>query len=278
MAWHPSFALETKIDLVMPWCATMARRERELLITDPWFYLLAVPAVLLVGISKGGFGGGAGLVAVPVLSFVMPLAQAAAILLPILCVMDLFAVSAYRGQYSAPNLRRLLPGGLVGIAGGALAFGVLDERWLRVFVGAIALGFVMQWVLGPKALKAKKPGAVGGVFWGAVGGFTSTLAHAGGPPVSVYLLPQKLPPVLFVGTTVIVFTMFNYVKLIPYAWFGQLSADNLATSLVLLPLAPLGIKLGRWLLDRINGVLFYRIVYSLLLIAGLKLVSEALQH
>lgn len=255
----------------------MTRRERELLITDPWFYVLAVPAVLLVGISKGGFGGGAGLVTVPVLSLVMPLPQAAAILLPILCVMDLFAVSAYRGQHSAPNLRRLLPGGVVGIAGGALAFGVLDERWLRVFVGAIAVGFVTQWAVGLKAPNAKKPGAVSGVFWGAVGGFTSTLAHAGGPPVSVYLLPQKLPPVLFVGTTVVVFTMFNYLKLIPYALLGQLSADNLATSLVLFPLAPLGIKLGRWLLERINGVLFYRIVYSLLLFAGLKLISEAFQ-
>ena len=125
------------------------------------------------------------MIAVPLLSFVMPLAQAAAVLLPILCVMDLFAVAAYRGQYSAPNLRRLLPGGLVGIAVGALAFGALDERWLRVVVGAIAVGFAMQWVLGWSAPEAKKPGAVSGVFWGAVGGFTSTLAHAGGPPVSV---------------------------------------------------------------------------------------------
>jgi uncharacterized membrane protein YfcA len=88
------------------------------------------------------------------------------------------------------------------------------------------------------------------------------------------LLPQRLPPALFVGTTVIVFTMFNYVKLVPYAWLGQLSADNLATSLVLLPLAPLGIHLGRWLLRRIDGVLFYRIVYGLLLITGVKLISE----
>ena len=103
----------------------------ELLISDPWFYALAVPVVLLVGISKGGFGGGAGLVAVPVLSFAMPLPQAAAILLPILCAMDLFAVAAYRGQYSAPNLKRLLPASLVGIACGALAFGALEERWLR---------------------------------------------------------------------------------------------------------------------------------------------------
>jgi len=251
----------------------------ELFISDPWFYVLAVPVVLLVGISKGGFGGGAGLVAVPALSLVMPLPRAAAILLPILCVMDLFAVSAYRGQYSSSNLRRLLPGGVIGIVGGAAVFGALEERWLRVLVGAIALGFAMQWVFGlGRDASASKPGTMSGVFWGAVGGFTSTLAHAGGPPVSVYLLPQRLPPALFVGTTVIVFTMFNYLKLIPYAWLGQLNTDNLATSLVLLPLAPLGIQLGRWLLERINAVLFYRIVYSLLLITGLKLVSEAFRR
>lgn len=221
------------------------------------------------------------MVAVPLLSFAMPLPQAAAILLPILCAMDLFALRAYRGQYSGPNLRRLLPGGLVGIGAGALAFGALDERWLRVMVGAIAMWFAMQWVVGlfrPKGelAEGKEPGGLSGVFWGAVGGFTSTLAHAGGPPVSVYLLPQGLPPLLFVGTTVIVFTMFNYLKLIPYWWLGQLSAENLATSLVLLPLAPLGIYLGRWLLDRVSDVLFYRIAYVLLLITGLKLVSEGL--
>jgi uncharacterized membrane protein YfcA len=251
----------------------------DLLISDPLFYVLAVPVVLLVGVGKGGFGGGIGMVAVPFLSFVMPLPQAAAILLPILCVMDLFALGAYRGQYSVPNLKRLMPAGLVGIAAGGLAFGALDERWLRVVVGAIAVAFAMQWVLGVFRLKgrepeARKPGAVSGAFWGAAGGFTSTLAHAGGPPVAVYLLPQRLPPTVFVGTTVVVFTMFNYVKLIPYGLLGQLSLENLATSFLLLPLAPLGIKLGRWLHDRVNEGLFYRLVYGLLLLTGLKLVSE----
>jgi hypothetical protein len=114
------------------------------------------------------------------------------------------------------------------------------------------------------------------MFWGAVGGFTSTLAHAGGPPVAVYLLPQKLHPTLFVGTTVIVFTVINYVKLVPYAWLGQLRTENLLTSLALLPLAPLGVRLGRWLHDRVDDVLFYRISYVLLLVTGLKLVSEGL--
>jgi uncharacterized membrane protein YfcA len=251
------------------------------LVADPLFYFLAVPVVLWVGVSKGGFGGGAGMVAVPLLSLSVPLPQAAAILLPILCAMDLFAVAAYRGQYSAANVRRLLPAALVGIGLGGLAFGTLDDRWLRVVVGAIAVAFVARWALGLFRRRggpadARRPGALSGAFWGSVAGFTSTLAHAGGPPVSVYLLPQRLPPTLFVGTTVIVFTVINYAKLVPYAWLGQLRSENLLTSLVLLPLAPLGIRLGRWLHDRVDDVLFYRITYALLLVTGLKLIAEGL--
>lgn len=262
-----------------PFTCDHSRLVSGLFISDPWFYVLAVPVVLLFGISKGGFGGVAGMVGVPFLSFVMPLPKAAAILLPILCVMDLFAIRVYRGQYSAPNLRILMPAGVVGVVAGALAFGALDERWLRVIVGAIAVAFALHWVLGLALLRGRDPeakshGVLSGAFWGVVGGFTSTLAHAGAPPVAVYLLPQRLPPTIFVGTTVIVFMMYNYLKLIPYAWLGQLSADNLATSVLLLPLAPIGIKLGRWLRDKVNDVLFYRIVYGLLLITGLKLVSE----
>jgi len=252
-----------------------------LVVSEPLFYLLAVPVVLIVGISKGGFGSGVGMIAVPVLSFALPLAQAAAILLPILCVMDLFALAAFRGKHSAPNLRRLMPAALVGIAAGSLAFDALDERWLRVIVGAIAVVFSLDWVLGVarrrgRQPEGRQPGVWGGAWWGAVGGFTSTLAHAGGPPVSVYLLPQRMDPTIYVGTTVIVFTMINYVKLIPYAWLGQLSGENLATSLVLLPLAPLGVRLGRWLHDRVDEVLFYRIAHGLLFITGLKLASEGL--
>ena len=246
------------------------------LVTDPWFYVLAVPVVLLVGISKGGFGGGAGLVAVPLLSVVMPLPQAAAILLPILCVMDLFAALGVPGAIQRGQSQESVAGrggrdrlwrGLVRIARRAVAACPrgCDRGRVRVAVG-------------PRNQSARIGRHARGVFWGAVGGFTSTLAHAGGPPVSVHLLPQKLPPALFVGTTVIVFAMFNYLKLIPYGWLGQLSADNLMTSLVLLPLAPVGIRLGRWLLERIEGVVFYRIVYALLLVTGLKLVSEALVY
>jgi uncharacterized membrane protein YfcA len=250
-----------------------------LLIAEPLFYLIAVPVVLVVGIGKGGFGGDVGVIAVPAMSFAVPLPQAAAILLPILCVMDVFAVAAYRSHYSRSNLRRLLPAALVGIGAGALAFGALDERWLRVVVGLLAVTFAVRWIVGVARLRGRAPaarpaGLWSGAFWGAAAGFSSTLAHAGGPPASVYLLPQRLHPTLFVGTTVILFTAINYTKLLPYAWLGQLRPENLATSLVLLPLAPIGVMLGRWLHDRVDEVLFYRIVYGLLLIAGLKLVSE----
>jgi hypothetical protein len=253
----------------------------ELLIREPLFYALAIPVVLVVGISKGGFGGGVGMIAVPALSLAIPLPQAAAILLPILCLMDLFAVTAFRGTYSTPNLRRLVPAALLGIGAGTLAFGVLDERWLRAIVGVIAVAFAMQWVVQVarghgRMPRGRTPGALSGVLWGTVTGFTSTLAHAGGPPASVYLLPQRMPPTLYAGTMVVLFTLVNYVKLVPYAWLGQLSDANLATSLVLAPLAPIGVRLGRWLHDRIDEQLFYRVAYGLLLITGLKLVSEGL--
>lgn len=251
-----------------------------MIISDPFFYAVAIPAVLLVGISKGGFGGGVGLLGVPMIALAIPLVQASAILLPILCVMDLFAVWAYRGQYSAANLRVLIPAALVGIAAGSLAFGELHEGSIRALVGSIALAFAGQyWIRllssGGEEPRPTTPGAASGWFWGAAAGFTSTIAHAGGPPVSVYLLPQRLPRTLYVGTTVVLFTAMNYAKLGPYALLGQLHFGNLATSIALAPLAPAGIALGRWLHDRVDEALFYRISYALLVVVGGRLLWDA---
>lgn len=249
-------------------------------LTEPFFYAIAIPAVLLVGISKGGFGGGVGLLGVPMLALAIPLVQAAAILLPILCVMDLLAVYAYRGQYSTANLRVLLPGALAGIAAGSVAFGAFDEAWIRCIVGAVALVFAAQyWInLLHRGGEEAEPAAarpLPGLFWGAVSGFTSTVAHAGGPPLGVYVLPQRLPRTVYVGTTVLFFTVINYVKLGPYALLGLLHGGNLATSLALAPLAPVGIWLGRWLHDRVSESTFYRISYALLVLVGVKLLWDA---
>lgn len=115
-------------------------------------------------------------------------------------------------------------------------------------------------------------------MWSTLSGFTSFVSHAGGPPMMIYLLPKQLEKAVLVGTLTILFTVINYTKLIPYALLGQLSADNLATAAVLAPIAPLGVKLGAWLHDRIDEKLFYRLSYGFLLLTGLKLSWDGLRH
>lgn len=247
------------------------------MIEDPLFYLVAVPAILIVGLSKGGMGGGLGVVAVPMMSLAIPPAQAAAILLPILCVMDLFALWGFRGVYDRTNLRILLPAALLGVATGALSYNALSEGDIKLMVGLTALLFAANWLirqLGGLELKATSARPIAGRFFGALAGFTSFSVHAGGPPVDMYLLPQRMDKSLFVGTTVIFFTVVNYVKLVPYAWLGLLDTGNLSTSLGLMILAPIGIYLGIWMHRRVRESWFYLLCYGLLLVAGLKLSIE----
>lgn len=247
------------------------------MIDDPYFYLLAVPVVLLVGISKGGFGGGLGTLAVPLLALMIDPRLAAAILLPILCAMDIFSVWSFRGTWDKLNVKILLPGALLGTLAGALTFHITNADMIRVLVGLLALYFVGHYVWGLRLLQQAKPRSasmVRGSFWGAMAGYVSYIAHAGGPPVSIYLLPQHLPKVTLVGTTVIFFAIINFVKLIPYVWLGQLNGDTLITSLVLMPLAPIGVLLGVYLLHRVSDKWFYWSCYGFLLVAGIKLVYE----
>ncbi len=249
-----------------------------MLLTDPWFYASAVPAVLIMGISKGGFGGGLGILAVPLLSLVIGPVQAAAILLPILCVMDLIGVWAYRGHADPASLRIMLPGAVAGITLGSLTFGLLDETFVRLLLGVIAVTFSLDYWLRRRhvAAEAQPQDVLRGGFWGAVSGFTSFIAHAGGAPLQVYLLPRQLDKTLYQGTTVIFFIVVNYVKLIPYSLLGQLGDTNLELALVLLPLAALGMGLGIWLHKRVPAERFYQLCYAFLLLTGLRLLYESL--
>ena len=248
------------------------------MITDPTFYILAAIAVIIVGLSKSGFGSGIGVLGVPLMALVIPPAQAAAIMLPLLCVMDIFNVFHYRSQFDRTNLIILVPAALLGILLGTFTFRYLTDDHIRIMLGVISILFVINFFVGRRnGTKKMEPDRVKGSIWGAIAGFTSFGVHAGGPPVNIYLLPQKMDKTIFVGTTVIFFTIVNYVKLIPYAYLGQLSGDNLLTSLILAPLVPLGFWLGIKLHDRVNETLFYNLAYISLFITGTKLLYDGLK-
>jgi len=247
------------------------------MIIDPFFYLVSIPAVLIVGFSKGGFGGGLGLIAVPLMSLVVSPVQAAAILLPILCFMDLLSMWGFRGRFDKENLKILLPSALFGILFGALTFKLFSEAHLKLGVGFIAILFCLQFVIAKyrnKENEIKQSSILKGGFWGCVAGFCSFSVHAGGPPLNFYLLPQRLNKSIFVGTTVIFFALLNYIKLIPYAWLGLFETSNLLTSLSLFAFAPIGVYLGMRMHHRLSDGWFYLCCYSLLAIAGSKLFYE----
>jgi len=244
--------------------------------TDPLFYAAAIPAVLLVGLAKGGLGGAMGFLGVPVMALAISPIRAAAILLPILVVMDMVSLWSWRGNYHVPTLAVLLPGALAGIGLGWLTAAIVTPDMVRLILGVVTMLFVLRW-LWQKHARAEVAGPrrpVLGVFWGAVSGFTSFVAHAGGPPFQVYVLPQRLAPALYVGTSVIYFAVVNAVKLVPYFALGQFDAANLAASAILLPLAPFATLLGAFIVRRMKAEAFYGLTYATVLIVALKLLWD----
>jgi uncharacterized membrane protein YfcA len=247
------------------------------LITDPFFYVVTIPAVLLLGVSKSGFGAGFGSLAVPMMALAVTVPEAAAILMPVLLLMDVLGMAAFRKDFDLKLLKFLIPCGLVGIVIGALLFKLLDARTVAAMVGVFTLAFLAQRLLfPPKADSAPPPKWLGAILT-ATSGFTSFIAHAGGPPISAYVIPLRLSPVKFTATMAFFFFVINLSKWIPYAWLGLLDTRNMATSLVLLPLAPIGVWIGVRLARRIGQTLFYRFLYAGMLLTGLKLVWDAMR-
>jgi len=248
-----------------------------LFITDPIFYAVAVPAVLLLGVSKSGFGAGFGSLAVPLMAMAVTVPQAAAILMPVLLLMDLLGMAAFRRDFDARLLKFLMPFGLLGVVIGALLFKVLDARVVAGVVGLFTLLFLAQRLLFPPRPDSPAPPRWLGAILTVTSGFTSFVAHAGGPPLSAYVIPMRLSPVRFTATLAFFFFVINLSKWLPYAWLGLLDWRNLGTSLVLLPLAPVGVWIGVRMARSISPVLFYRLLYAGMLLTGLKLLWDSLK-
>jgi uncharacterized membrane protein YfcA len=231
------------------------------LIGDPWFYAAAIPAVLLMGLSKSGFLMGFGSLATPLLALAVPVPQAAAIMLPLLLVMDATGVQQLWRERDREMLRLMLPAGLLGTVIGTLLFGLVPSKT----------------VAGVVRRDAPPPGRAAGFVLTALGGFTSFVAHAGGPPIQAYVLPLKMDPVRLTATLAVLMGAINLSKWIPYAWLGLLDARNLATSLVLVPLAPLGVWAGVWAARRIEPKWFYALAYVGMAATGAKLLWDGLR-
>ena len=247
------------------------------LITDPAFYAVAVPAVLLVGLSKSGVGAGFGALGVPLMALAVPVPQAAAIMLPLLMVMDLLGLRALWRERDAALLRTLLPAGLLGTALGTLLFGWLSAKAVAGLVGGITLVFLLIRTVLPPRADAAVPSRALGWLLATVSGFTSFVAHAGGPPLGFYLLPLKLDPVRLTATMAVFFAAVNASKWLPYAALGLFDAGNLATAAVLAPVAPLGVWAGVRLLRRLPPQLFQRLFLAGMAATGVKLLADALR-
>jgi uncharacterized membrane protein YfcA len=246
------------------------------MITDPLFYASAIPAVTLMGLAKGGFSG-LGLLSLPLMALVISPVQAAAITLPILIVQDVVSVWAYRHTWDRRNVAILLIGAISGILTGYLLAARVSDAAITLAVGVISVAFAVRRMVLERGATPPKPTSADvprGVFWGWVTGFTSMIAHAGGPPFQIYVMPQRLPRDVFVGTGAIVFALINWIKVPPYLALGQFTTENLATAGALFPVAIASTWAGVLLVRRVSGQSFYTAVYILLVLVGSKLVID----
>lgn len=241
-----------------------------------WSYLsYAAIGALLVGLSKGGLPS-TGTLAVPILSLVISPIKAATLLLPIYVISDVVGVWLYRKNFSAWNIKVLIPAGVMGVFVGWLTASVIPETMVRFLIGLIGIVFCLNaWLRKGPVEAVTNPKMLPGLFWGTLSGFTSFISHAGAPPFQVYVLPQKLPKAEFAGTATLVFAVINLAKVLPYQDLRPYSEADLMDALVLIPFAIVGTFLGAFLTKKIPDALFFRLVQIGLFAVSLKLIWSA---
>ncbi len=239
------------------------------------FFLTIVPAIILFGIAKSGLGGSVSLISIPLMTFVMPLNQALAILLPILIFSDFISAYKFRKEFDLNTLKLMVPFAAIGAIIGASTFSFFSESYLKFILGVMGFVFAFHYFFLKK--DANKPVAANyfkGAICSAVAGFTSFCAHSGGTPTSIYLLPLRLKKEIYVGTRIIFFTCINLVKLPFYLYLSMVNTSSVTQSLILLPLSVFGIFVGYKLLKIIEESSFYNAIYILILVASTKLIID----
>lgn len=248
-----------------------------MIITDPLFYIIAIPALTFLGLAKGGFAG-LGSISTPLVALYLPPLEAAALILPVLLFQDVISVWIYRKDWDAWNLKVLIPGAAIGIGFAWIFAGFVSDDVIRITVGVIGVVFVANAFLNRAMTEPQTKTAASGVFWGGVSGFVSTLTQGGSPPFHIHTLPQRMPKMTLVGTTTLFFAAVNAMKVAPYFALGQFNMQNFATSMVLLPLAVATNFLGVWLVVRTPMETFYKLTYTLALIISSALIVQGVYN
>lgn len=241
------------------------------------FWSVAILAVFIVGLSKSGLVGAMGMVAVPMLSLVMPAREATGMMLPVLLAMDAIAVWIYRREGNWKVLAIMLPGAVVGTILGWLLWSVVTDAEVLLAVGIITVLFMLDALLPlRKRLPDTPPSRFWGTIWGAGAGLTSFISHTGGPPFQIYTLPLGMSPTVYSATTAFFFAIVNTMKLVPFYFLGTLSVSNLELSAALIPFGLAGVAVGVYLVRRISAKAFYRIAYVLILLLGIKILYDGI--
>lgn len=252
----------------------------------PWAYYLCVAAsALIIGISKAGFGGGIGILAVPLTAMIMPSTQhMLGVLLPVLIVADILSNLHHLRSYEWRYLRLLIPGAMAGIIVGTFAFWLLRsagearfQQWLTLLVGSICLLFVGLQVYGltGRRVPTLPPHPASSVGVGTLAGFVSTLTHSAGPIATLYLLQEKLEKRFLVGTLLLFFLIVNVSKVPSYVYFGIITTATLRDTLWFLPLIPVGTVSGAWMHKRVPEKLFAAILYAAAAIAAAYMITKS---
>ena len=242
------------------------------------YLVIASCAALLIGMSKGGLPL-VGMMSVPLLSLVMSPVKAVILLLPLYIISDVVGVWLYRRNYSAINLKILVPASMLGILIGWLTASMISDLTIKLIIGLVGVSFCLQTWLKRGQVEDAMPASVPkGAFWGAASGFTSFIAHAGGPPFQVFVLPQKLPKAEFAGTATILFAIINLAKIGPYQNLSPYKWDDMVNALVLVPFALLGTVLGAYLTKRIADAWFFKLLQAGLFLVSLKLIWDAFRE
>lgn len=247
----------------------------SLSLAEPLLWLLCL-ASLLVGMSKGGLPG-IGTLAVPILSLMISPVIAAVLLLPIYILSDAVGVWLYRREYSAENLKILIPAGIGGVLVGWATAAYVPDEMVSFLIGVLGVSFCLsRWLRRSTTIIARPVEIPRGLLWGTLSGFTSFVSHAGAPPYQIFMLPQQLPKMVFAGTTTILFACVNLAKLVPYSSLHPYSESTLWLSAALLPIAAFGTIVGKAFIQNLSEKWFFLGVQIVLFLVSLKLVSDGL--